>query len=62
MTIERSTVHCDECPDHLSLDATDFEGRKEEIKAAGWRTFMGPDKKWAHACPDCVRKFARDKR
>lgn len=54
--------HCDECPEHIETEADNFNEALAIAKAAGWRTFIGPDKKWAHTCPSCVEKFTKEKR
>ena len=55
------SVQCDECPEALGPFAS-FLDAKEAADAEGWRTFMGPDKRWANACPECVKSFAETRR
>lgn len=58
MTYHRGDgISCDECPESFETSA-DFNEAKAEARAAGWRTFMGPDKKFADACPVCVAAWA----
>jgi hypothetical protein len=54
---------CDECPEHIECDGrSDFTGSLIYAKEKGWKTFKGPDKEWAHACPACVQAFAASRR
>lgn len=55
-------VTCDECPEHLETQCSDFIEAREFAKKQGWRTFKGPDDKWANACPPCTADFAASKR
>lgn len=55
-------VTCDECPEHIETECTEFNDAREIAKKAGWRTFKGPDDKWANSCPACVSEFVRSKR
>ena len=57
-----STFSCDECPETIDCDGREFVEAKEFATSKGWRTFKGPDKKWANACPVCVASFAKDQR
>lgn len=50
---------CDECPESLDTDEDNFAAARVTIAEKGWRTFMGPDKQFANACPACVKAFAR---
>lgn len=60
MTYQQNGVFsCDECPETIETDEEDFAAAKAKIEAAGWRTFRGPDKQWAQACPVCVAEFAK---
>jgi hypothetical protein len=51
-------AHCDECPESLDTDEDNFAAARVVIAEKGWRTFKGPDKEWANACPACVAVFA----
>lgn len=52
--------HCDTCPEHVECDGrSDFTGCLIYAKEQGWRTYKGPDKEWAHACPSCTKDFAK---
>lgn len=63
MTYQQDGVFsCDECPETIDTDEADFNEAKAAIERAGWRTFKGPDKQWANACPVCVAEFAKRKR
>lgn len=63
MTYQQNGVFsCDECPETIETDEEDFAAAKAKIEAAGWRTFKGPDKQWAQACPVCVAEFAKGNR
>lgn len=63
MTHRSGVFHCDECPEHIDTEEPDnFEAATAAMKAAGWRTFKGPDKQWAHSCPLCVSDFAWSQR
>lgn len=54
---------CDECSEHIECDGrTDFKGSFIYAKEKGWRSYIGPDKKFAHACASCVEDFAKSKR
>lgn len=53
---------CDTCPESIDVDGREFAEAKEYIQSKGWRTYMGPDKKFAQACPSCVVDFAKGKR
>jgi hypothetical protein len=53
---------CDECPESIDVETSDFSAGLEIAKAAGWRRYKGPDNEWADACPVCVAKFAKRKR
>ena len=61
------TLSCDECPEQFELDHKErdpddnFKRTMMESKAAGWRSFRGPDNEWAHACPSCVAAWAKRK-
>jgi hypothetical protein len=51
---------CDECPETLDCEGRrDFNECQEYLKSKGWRTFKGPDGKYANACPCCVHDFGR---
>jgi hypothetical protein len=53
--------HCDTCPSHIECDGrSDFTGSLIYAKSKGWRTYKGPDKQWAHACPSCTAEYARE--
>lgn len=55
--------HCDECPVHIECDGyRDFASSWTHAKSEGWRSFMGPDKKFSHVCPACVAAFAASRR
>ncbi len=55
--------HCDTCPEHIKCDdCTDHADSLIFAKRKGWRAYIGPDKKWATACPVCVADFASNKR
>ena len=54
--------HCDECPEHIETDENEFAAARLVLQSKGWRSFIGPDKQWAHACPACVSKFAEARR
>lgn len=63
MTYQQNGVFsCDECPETIETGEDDFNEAKAAIARAGWRTFMGPDKQWANACPVCVAEFAKRKK
>jgi hypothetical protein len=54
---------CDSCPEHIECDGrSDFKGAHIFAKSKGWRTYIGPDKEWAAACPLCVEQHAEDQR
>lgn len=53
---------CDECPETIDTERDDFTEARTAITKFGWRTFRGPDGKWANACPLCVAEFAKGKR
>jgi len=55
-------IHCDECPEDIETKEADFNAAREMAVKAGWRTFKGPDGKWANACPACVLTFAMRKK
>lgn len=55
-------AHCDECPEALDTETDDYKAAGAAIRTKGWRTFKGPDGKWANACPACVQQFARQQR
>lgn len=55
-------IHCDTCPDHIETDHIDYTAALDFAKSQGWRAYMGPDKQWAHSCPDCTADFAKEKR
>lgn len=54
--------HCDECPEHIETNESDFTAALERAKRHGWRGFVGPDKKYAHACPVCVADWKEKRR
>jgi hypothetical protein len=63
MTYQQNGVFsCDECPETIETGERDFIAAKENATKNGWRTFKGPDDKWANACPVCVAEFAKSKR
>ena len=63
MSHDSGVFQCDECPDYFdSQEPHDFTLAKTFAKRNGWRTFKGPDGKWADACPSCVAKFAEARR
>lgn len=63
MTYQQNGIFsCDECPESIETEESDFNEAKRIITAAGWRTFKGPDGLWANACPVCVAEFAASKR
>ena len=53
---------CDTCSESTETDHIDFGDAWDQAKAAGWRSYKGPDKKWAHSCPSCTEDFAKGKR
>lgn len=55
-------VHCDTCPEHFETDHVDWSAAKAAAKEVGWRSYVGPDKKWADSCPSCVESFAAERR
>lgn len=57
-----NVIHCDTCPENIEVDdATDFNETLAAAKSKGWRSYQGPDKQWAHACPVCVADFAAER-
>ncbi len=53
--------HCDTCPEHIKCDdCTEFTDSLIFAKRKGWRTYIGPDQKWAAACPVCVADYANE--
>jgi hypothetical protein len=66
MTIKQSVgkfvVHCDECPEDIETEESDFDAARAMAAEAGWRTFRGPDGKWANSCPACVETFKHRKK
>lgn len=52
---------CDECPESFDTEEDNFAAAKVVMAEKGWRTFIGPDKQWANACPACVQEFAARK-
>ena len=65
MTIQKDgstfVASCDECPDAFDTEEDNFAAAKVVLADKGWRTFKGPDKMWANACPACVAEFAKSK-
>lgn len=59
---QHGAFSCDECPESIETGEEDFNEARAAMIKAGWRAFMGPDKKMAHACPVCVGEFARRSR
>lgn len=53
-------INCDTCAEVLETKRSDFLEAKIFAKKFGWRTYMGPDKKFAHACPPCTANFVAD--
>lgn len=63
MTYQKNGVFsCDECPESIETDESEFRNAWNKAYAAGWRSFLGPDKLTAHACPVCVAEFAKGKK
>ena len=66
MTIKRDgnayVIYCDECPEDIETQRSNFDMARAMAAEAGWRTFKGPDGEWANACPACVLTFAHSKR
>lgn len=66
MTIKKDgsayVIHCDECPEDIETGESDFNEAREMAARAGWRTYKGPDDKWANSCPACVETFKHSKR
>lgn len=55
-------VACDECPEDIETEQSGFDDARNMAAKAGWRSFKGPDKKWANACPACVETYRHSKR
>jgi len=53
---------CDECPESFDTEQDNFAAARVTVAEKGWRTFRGPDKEWANACPACVQAFAQRSR
>lgn len=53
--------HCDTCPEHIETDKDDFTQALIVARRKGWKTYKGPDKQWAHACPACVEDYVKGK-
>lgn len=66
MTIKRDgnayVIYCDECPEDLETQHSNFDYARNMAADAGWRAFKGPDGEWANACPSCVQDFAKGKK
>lgn len=58
----KGSYSCDECPEHIDTEETEFEECRRVLAEKGWRTFKGPDKLWAHACPSCTEAWAKGRR
>jgi len=58
---EVHVIYCDECPEDIETGLVEFGAAVAMSRVAGWRTFKGPDGKWANACPACVLTFAMSK-
>lgn len=51
---------CDTCPEIFETKRRDFLEAKIFFERFGWRSYKGPDKMFAHACPPCTANFVAD--
>lgn len=56
--------HCDTCPEEIECPGCgrDFTTSLIYAKGFGWKSYKGPDKEWAHACPVCVADWSEKQR
>lgn len=56
----QKVFHCDECAEHIETECEGFTEAIIYMKRHGWKTYTGPDKEYAHACPACVADYVAD--
>lgn len=58
----KKVFHCDTCPEHIETGRDDFAQAQMTAKKFGWRKYVGPDGKFADACPVCTATYAEEQR
>lgn len=56
------SFHCDTCPEAIATGESDFTLALIAARRKGWKTYKGPDQKWAHSCPSCAEDYVRERK